>query len=90
VKLSDLAAKQKRIQTWKAFLEEEAISERLKLEINQELRKYQECLLECWEANQVSEQNKTKINDLERILIALNESAHKSGNLEINNGISKP
>ena len=73
--LSWLAAKQKRVKSWQMFLKEENPNSEIKTKTEQTLKTLSEKLLQIWETKSCSEEDKYKIEDLERILEQLNEEA---------------
>jgi hypothetical protein len=69
---SRLAARQKRYQQWKEFLETPGIAPHLKSSLTQLLSVYGNVLVDLWKSG--SEQAETKLQSLERELETLNES----------------
>ena len=73
--LSWLTAKQKRLITWETFAQEEIKDKVLKAETEKLVQLLSAELLNIWENNSYSDQNKQKIEDLERQLEQANEEA---------------
>lgn len=74
--LTRLAAKQKRLQSWLAFVEEGGVQgAALKRSTLDALSRYKTLLARCWESKEINTENAERLSDLERELESLNESA---------------
>ena len=73
--LSWLAAKQKRLKTWREFAEHEVQDKAIKLQTLSILDKYADCLVQIWKDKSLSEVSQKQISDFERQLEQLNEEA---------------
>ena len=72
--LSRLAARQKRLKDWTAFLDQ-VHREELRVEILDTLKLYRNQLAKCWEQETVPQEDYKHLFDLERELERLNEKA---------------
>ena len=68
MKLSDLSRKQKRIQEWSSFLQEEKIDEDRRANFVEMLKSYKNLIAKCWESDLISEEDQKRILDWERRL----------------------
>ncbi len=73
--LSKLAAKQKRLQSWSRFVENEVSDLHLKRNSLALLERYRQALTKVWDVEAVSPDDIRDIDDLERQLEELNERA---------------
>lgn len=73
--LSRLAAKQKRLMDWSRFTSQEVQDPALRKSIETKLSEFKEALALCWKENAVSPELARRIDDLERSLEELNETA---------------
>jgi hypothetical protein len=82
---SRLAAKQKRLMDWKKFTAQEVTDAELKRRIEQHLRQFADALAACEEhakipSDVIPPELGARVEDLERVLEELNESARLRGN----------
>jgi len=75
MKLSQLAAKQKRVRDWSQFLETQVQPDDLKVRTSSRLKEYRNLLARCWQEQVITEKDEFAILSLERELVKLNEEA---------------
>lgn len=75
MELATLAAKQRRIKDWTDFIVTEVKSEKLKERMTSTLNSYKELVTQCWKASAISADDASKLADLERRLVQLDEEA---------------
>ncbi len=73
--LSWLSAKQKRVKSWQMFIKEETPNSEIKTKTEQNLKALSDKLMQIWEAKSCTQEDRNKIEDLERKLEQLNEEA---------------
>lgn len=77
---SRLAAKQKRLMDWKRFTAQEVTDRELKRRIEEHLRQFGDALAKCEAHTEIPPELGAHVQDLERVLEELNESARLRGN----------
>lgn len=75
MKLTDLAAKQKRLLNWAAFAETETSDAGLAQRTLSKVSLLRNALANCWERQQITAEDEIRIESLERELTSLNELA---------------
>ena len=76
MELSLLAAKQKRVKDWAAFVAQGGVQDaHLKSEVVSTLDQFKKLLAKCWEAKKIDAADEAQIKDFERRLEQLNESS---------------
>lgn len=89
MKISDLAAVQKRILAWKDFLTISTASPQLKEKVASTLGVLSKILVDCWNSGEVSTDDKARILDLERQLEVLNEDIRLSAAQTLSRDLEK-
>jgi hypothetical protein len=72
--LASLAAKQKRLQTWKNLLTTQVQEDELRTEFATGLSRYASLIARCWKAGKITDKDVLEIDDLERRLEQLEEN----------------
>lgn len=78
MEISDLAAKQKRIQEWRESVETANIPPQMIDQITNTIEVYSKVLIDCWKKGSCSSENEAKLNSLERELESFEESIRLS------------
>ena len=78
VKISELAAKQKRLMTWKSYIESEHCGAEIKQLAASKIDQFKKVLSECMNESQISPSNDKMIINLERELNLLFEDARET------------
>lgn len=78
MKLSALAARQKRLKFWNTFVKEQVQDKTLRLTYVDQLKLYRNLLARCWEHGQITQADERELDDLERRIEDLNEQARQT------------
>lgn len=71
--ISQLSAKQKRIQTFKEFLQNKSVSDEIREKVTTLLEVYGNILVESWKRGEVTQDAEYQMRDCERELEMLND-----------------
>lgn len=75
MKLSEIAAKQKRLRYWADVADSRTYSEQLRVRMKDTLKLYRNLLTKCWENGEIADSDQDEVLDLERQLELLDEEA---------------